>query len=238
MKRLIGIALLAGFALTLSGFKYLEPARKFDENEMPIRYYLGDATPAGVAIDERAEIFEEAYGNWRDIECSPLTAEFAGEVTNEPTFGRTDRTQIMFQGDLSSGVLAAAVTHSTDSVLLQFNGKSFEKILAHNIIFNSGVTFGTPSYIASPDCFNRTSLLGFGTHEIGHGIGLGHSCDDGEPCPDPLLRAATMFWSVGPCNDAQSIPNEDDSAGINAIYGVAVDFALDGVDGVFRPFPD
>jgi hypothetical protein len=234
--RPLRLLLVPVLALCLCGFKFT--GTKWSEADMPIQYYVGESSPDGMTEDEAREILVQSHQNWADVDCSPLQFERAGTIANEPTFGRTDRTQIMFQGSLESGVLAAAATHTSPNVL-EHNGVSFDQTMAYNIVFNSGPAWGTPEYIDSPDCFGRYSYLSTSTHEIGHGLGLGHSCDDGEPCPDPALRNATMYWSGSRCEDERDDPNEDDSAGINAIYGVAVDFDVESVDapGAVGPAP-
>lgn len=230
MKRTLGLVALLLLASTLSAYKFIDPPRKWDEGSMPVEYYLGDTNAPGLTEQETEDLIGEAYQKWEDVQCSPLEADFAGFITNDPSFSRPDRTQVTFDGELESGVLAATVTHANSQVL-PFNGTTFYRTTSMNIIYNTGPTWGSPEFIAAPSCFGRYSFLGVSTHEIGHGFGLGHSCDSGEPCPDPTLRNATMYWSVSPCDDGQDTPNADDSAGINAIYGVAVDFDVTTEDG-------
>ena len=228
--RRLSLVLLLALGVLLSGFKYIDPPRKWSESEMPIRYYVGDALPPGIDAADLLPLLEESHQVWADVPCSPLRFEYAGDIDNVNTFNRPDRTQVTFNGNLSSGVLAATLTHGTATVLT-YNGMSFSKVSSYNIIFNSGHTWADPERIDSPQCYGEHSFLGVATHEIGHGLGLGHSCDNGEACPDPILRSATMFWSGGACDSTQEDVNSDDMAGINAIYGVAVDFDLTDVDG-------
>ena len=232
MKRALLLLSIPLLAPALSGYKFIDPPRKWDEGEMPVQYYIGDAAAPGLSKEETFDLLHVAFDNWENVQCSPLEADFAGAITNDPTFSRPDRTQLTFNGELESGVLAAAVTHASGNVLPS-NGTTFYKTTSMNIIFNSGPTWGSPDDIASPNCFGRHSYLGVSTHEIGHGFGLGHSCDSGEPCTDPILRNATMYWSGGTCADAQDYPNPDDTAGINAIYGIGVDFDVTDTGGEF-----
>jgi len=53
---------------------------------------------------------------------------------------------------------------------------------------------------------------------------MAHSCENGDPCADPVLQAATMFWAGGQCESHRRDPNPDDQGGITAIYGPSVDF--------------
>lgn len=233
MKRL---ALLVPFLPFVVGFKFIQPPRAFSSNDLPVEYRVGDQRAPGLSDEEKLDLVQRSFDNWRDVRCSPLSAEYDGEVNNDGVsgFGSNNETILTFdhdgRDDLQAGPLAATVTHASGEVV-SHSGQNFFRTTAMNIIYNEGLTWGTPEDTASPDCAGAFDFLGVTTHEIGHGFGLGHSCDDGETCDDAILRSATMYWSVSSCNGSQAEPNEDDTAGINAIYGINIDFDVEAEDG-------
>ncbi len=65
---------------------------------------------------------------------------------------------------------------------------------------------------AEPDgCASEFFIEGVQVHEIGHGLGLGHT----------NVSGATMFPSVSSCNNGPATTEADDEAGINDLYGDA-----------------
>jgi hypothetical protein len=76
-----------------------------------------------------------------------------------------------------------------------------------DIVTNTSFNFTTPS---EPDgCSNEFFIDGIQVHEIGHGLGLGHS----------NVSGATMFPSVSSCNNGPATIETDDANGLNALYG-------------------
>lgn len=230
MKRCLLLLLAVLLSAALSGFTLLDPPRRWTVDSLPIPYYVGDLPPYGLTNGEARELLVDAYAKWGDVDCSPLTAVHAGDITNYPDFDNTSRTVINHEGNLASGVNAAATTHrGSDSS--PYNGVPFRNISAMNIIFNSGITWGTPEDVRAPGCFNVNSYLATGTHEIGHGLGFGHSCENGEACGDAARRGATMYWSGARCDGSREDLNEDDMAAVQAAYGASVDFTLSPEEG-------
>lgn len=76
-----------------------------------------------------------------------------------------------------------------------------------DIVTNTAYNWTTQ---AEPDgCSNEFYMEGVQVHEIGHGLGLGHT----------NVNGATMYPSVSACNNGPATIEADDAAGINALYG-------------------
>jgi Matrixin len=66
-------------------------------------------------------------------------------------------------------------------------------------------------------CSSEIYVEGVMVHEIGHGLGLGHT----------PVSGATMFASVSYCNNNPATTEADDAAGLNALYGSWFGFSYD-----------
>ena len=228
MNRFASVVLVLFFCVSLSGWNHL--GWKWSQEDFPISYRVGDSNPPGMTRDEAVELIEEAFDRWGEVPCSPIDGDYQGETDNDQAgFNSNTASIFTFDGgsknDLTeSGTNAAAVTYRYSGQTSTNNGLQFQRARAMNIVFNDGRTWGTIADIDAPDCRGINDFLSTTVHEIGHGLGMAHSCENGDPCPDPVLQQATMFWSGGRCENHRRSPNPDDSAGISAIYSPAVDF--------------
>ncbi len=234
---LASAALVALLAVTTPAraWKTIDPPRLWELTDMPVEYYAPDpaqadvlSMPPGVALEELHESFAHW---WLDVPCSPLGAMLDGYVTNSGEPGGDGSTRIYWEDPdnrLGSGILAATWTYYNSSENVHSNGMDFYRTTDFDIVFNDGVNFGTRDDLYGGNCSAQTSFEAVATHEIGHGYGLGHSCESYESCPDPILRNATMYWAIGSCETGREFPNEDDIAGINALYGIYTDFSAEG----------
>lgn len=123
------------------------------------------------------------------------------------------------------GTLAVTFTNSSVQTIERFiDGEPYNPAFNSDIVFNDNTAFTTDELINAGDCGGATGIQGVATHEIGHLIGLDHSCEREDICPDAVLRNATMYWSGGPCDTEPSIPSTDDIDSINALYGPFASF--------------
>ncbi len=230
MKRLALVALALFLWTALSGWAHL--GWKWSQDDIPITYRVGNSSPPGMTHDEAVDLIEESFDRWGDVPCSPIDGEYVGETDNEQGgFSSNNASIFTFDGgsknDLTeSGTNAAAVTYRYSGQTVTNNGLVFQRARAMNIVFNDGRTWGTKADIDSPDCRGINDFLSTSVHEVGHGLGMAHSCENGDPCADPVLRSATMFWAGGTCDSSRRSPNPDDVGGITAMYGPSIDFEV------------
>jgi hypothetical protein len=145
------------------------------------------------------------YGGTRsagsaDVDCSSVNAG-AGLITFEDPYNEINGSVIAIGGGCSGGPSHVVSGHTFSSMTHGF------------VIFQNASDLSAG--IRSPDSFMRVLA-----HEIGHGIGLGHTCDpsNGVACTT-AMQANLMYPSC--CASAMPLPpaiGPDDLAGVQYIY--------------------
>lgn len=168
-------------------------------------------------------------GIYQDAECAALDFEYGG-LSTDTSGSRRDGIRMIFFEDpddeLGSTVNGLTVSWGSNTVVKEQNGNTYYAFDDTDIIFSAVRDWGTTPEM-NAGCSSSYNLEGTATHEIGHALGMGHSCDDGDLCRDSSYLNATMYWQGGPCDAGRADINEDDIAGLEALYGPFATFYTD-----------
>ena len=201
----------------------------WDRDDFPIEWYITDYVEDSLEDPYHHEVIETAYSNWEvDAPCARLSFDNLG-VREGYNQGQTTEGINTFAYDdpddqVGSGTLAVTYTIDTGDVAFTRGGETYRWYLEGDIIYNDDLGCATTEDINNGQCNNEYSVEAVTTHEIGHQLGMGHSCEQNDECPDLDHRYAVMYWSTGPCDNYQGQLKDDDIEGINALYGPFCEF--------------
>lgn len=208
-------------------------------DDLPLKWSIGDGWDDRLDPEYQEQLLNESFGRWVDeAPCAGLSDDPQGVRSGDNGGFSSDYKNVVYwddpAGDLGSGVLGLTLCRWTQtSVLKTVDGSPIYPAYDCDIAFSADVNFGTTEEVGAASCNSLYSIQGVSTHEIGHLWGLGHSCEDGDPCTDPQKKQATMFWSVDTCNDGQDNLHDWDIGAITQLYGPAASVTVNSAE-----FPD
>lgn len=220
-RTILALALLA--PATAVAWNPLTPRSAWFFEDMPIPYVVADYHEDSLEVGEQETVVVEAYARWDAASCAQMETVYGGLVEENTGFERGDNINRVnwddLESDLEVGVLAAATPYSapgspTRSIL----GQLYRQQTDGDVIYNNNVKWGNEDTIQN-DCDAHYSVVAVGVHEYGHWWGLGHTCEETDACTDPSDLNATMYWSVGPCDNGPANPTDNDLDGVTALYG-------------------
>ena len=168
---------------------------KWPDSRIPVGYYINTSNlPAGVNGSDYISAVDNTFQAWEDIPTTTIRFFRIGFGSQFGT-GAADGVTTVGFGTAVSGALAHATTYSDGVGVTEFD-----------------VVLGDDraSWSANPSGpgGNQVDVWATNTHEVGHGLGLGHSSD----------TDASMYSAIFVGSTHQRDPNSDDIAGLEQLY--------------------
>ena len=170
---------------TLAGWKW-------PDSRLPVPYYINTSNlPSGMSTSAYISAIDSAFQAWENIPSTYITFNRIGTGTQFAT-GAGDGTTTVGFGTAVPGALAHATTYADGLGVTEFD-----------------VVLGDDraSWSTGPGG-SQVDVWATAAHEIGHGIGLGHSSDTN----------ATMYFAIFIGSTHQRNPNADDISGLEQLY--------------------
>ncbi|MFT4621689.1 MAG: hypothetical protein ACI8PZ_000341 [Myxococcota bacterium] len=228
LRGIMPLAILAGSLASPSAHAWEHLGHVWLPEDMPLEYYVAgeDACALTTVPPEYCTpAMQEAWSIWENTPCIELSTQYAGECENvgyDPGNGLLYITFDDPEDELEAGAIAAALSVDDRTLAFVLEGTAYLHAYDSDIVFNDNTLLDTRENIQEGRCNGGFDMVMIGVHEMGHTLGLGHSCEENEVCTDPLLKNAIMYWTGAPCLELD--PVEDDIEGLTALYGPYASF--------------
>ena len=225
------------------------------DSQLPLKWYMSDYVTSSLDEDYQLNVITESYNNWKeDVPCAQLEYDYQGILDGHADCSdpsdeeecdaqrQTDTTYASTSNDMmnvfyyddpeniqAGGVLGVTYTRTSGAVAFRRDGKEYYFAIDSDIVFSKNVP-----WISSPDMTtgcDGTPIEAVATHEIGHQLGMGHSCEENDVtsgnCDGDDLFSANMFWAAPSCAnfDSNNVFTSDDVEGMTALYGPYATFS-------------
>lgn len=206
-RTLVLAAALMLLSTAASAFVLLSPARTWDN---PPTYIVDNRGLTGVNDGNGGEVATRnaivSSSAWNGSGAGTVVNATVGSVSG---FSLGDGVPMLNfrdpQGACTGGCLAATFTGFFSN-----RGDGTVRIDDADIVTNTSHSWTSQSEDpGGSGCSNEFYIEGVMVHEVGHGLGLGHTSVSG----------ATMFPSVSACNNSPATTAADDDNAIVALYG-------------------